>query len=621
MCKKLGGILPNKDIKYSSEFKESLEILKWDITPEEIISASRFLMIATFFFFLVLTIFFVALGLPFIYPLVGMLAFPFLIAHLVTEYPKSLAKLEIIKALGNAPRTLAYLVILLKQNPNLEEAVRFAAEFGEGPIGEDLRRMTWDVWSGKKINVKSALPELAEKWGKYSVEFKRAIYSIISALSEKSDIRRGEILDRALRVVLDGIMYKTRNFVNSLYVPTMLLFSFGTVIPLMAISLLPVLSVFGIDIVNSWSVALFLSLTALTIYIYSNVVLNKRPATFSPVDLENVPGGPREDELQLGSTRVSTLVIISTILILLGFPGVIFLFWDWKLIYIPIDSRLLNYLSLSLVWAVGIAISVYAFGKSNYKKKLVKSVKRLESEIVEAMYSLAGRMMEGKPPEEAIYFVSKSFPGTEIGKIMDKAYNNIKKRNVTLEEAFFNPRFGALKDVHSKTVKSLIKLFVVSTKKGYKVSAQMVMVIASNFDELSKVESELKNMLAKSIAMLKMTVLFIAPVVSGVVVVLYDVLVKNLVMSQEKMRALGYVGNLFGIGMMTKPPSLSVGMLALLIGLYLVFIDVVLTRYIVIIENGPNKTLVLDSIYKVIPVSLIIFTLSIILTGSLMGGL
>ncbi len=620
LCKRL-ALFPTKDAKYSEEFKESLELLGWDISPEEIISASRFLMVLAFFVFLILTLIFFIFDFPFIYPLIGMLIFPIIVLHVVTEYSKNKAKLEIMKALSESPRTLAYIVVLLKQNPNLEEAVRFASEFSEGKIAQDLKKALWDVWSGKAVNVKERLLPIADKWGKYSTDFKRTVYSIVASMGEGDDTRRNITLDRALKTLLDGILFKIKNFVNSLYVPTMILFSFGTVVPLMFISLLPVLGIFGIDIINGWSVGLFLLISLLLLYAYSNRIIAKRPSTFPIEEIPHMEGFPKEGELLIAGRRLPTSLVMLAIFFLIGFPGIVFVFHDIGVIHITLEKRLTQYLALSLVWAVGLDVTLYAYGKSHFKREILRKMKKLNTEIMEVMYTLSSRLMEGRPPEDAIYFVYQSFPGTELGKRMKIAYDNIKRRNATLSDALFNKSFGALKDVYSKTVLSLFKLFSVSAKKGHKTASRMLTIITSNFEELDKVEKELQNMLAKSMAMLKMTVLFIAPVISGVIVSLYDVLSTNLAMSQKQMSSIGVGGNLFGSFFLAKPPSLSVGMLALLIGLYLIGVTVVLTRYIVIIEEGPNKTRILENLYKVVPISLIIFTLSIILTTSLIGNL
>jgi hypothetical protein len=95
-----------------------------------------------------------------IYLLLGGFVTATVVMFVVNEYPKRLASFEKMSSLGYAPRLVAYLIITLKQDPNLEKAVKFAAENGEDHMSEDLRRLLWNTWAGKHNSVGEALPFL-----------------------------------------------------------------------------------------------------------------------------------------------------------------------------------------------------------------------------------------------------------------------------------------------------------------------------------------------------------------------------------------------------------------------------------------------------------------------------
>ena len=56
--------------------------------------------------------------------------------------------------------TVLYMVVSLRLTPNLENAVSFAAENLRGPIGRDLKRMMWDLSTGRYLNAEELLDEL-----------------------------------------------------------------------------------------------------------------------------------------------------------------------------------------------------------------------------------------------------------------------------------------------------------------------------------------------------------------------------------------------------------------------------------------------------------------------------
>ncbi|MBI4214988.1 hypothetical protein HY546_03250 [archaeon] len=614
LCKKEPGVSP--------AFLDALELLRWDVSPKQIIVFSRFAALASataLGFVVLLSILF---GFFSVWLLIGVIALPIVALHLVSEYPKTQAKLRVIRAMGEAPITLLFLIIPLKTNPNLEEAVRFAVEYGEGETAEDLRDALWRVWSGKSESVKEELTEVGEKWGKHSPDFKKSLYLVRSSVSEKSEERRLETLDRALHASLEGMVLKTRGFITALFMPSLVLFSFGTVLPLMFISLLPVVALFGFFVSSELEVALILAATLAVIFLYSNRIISQKPPTFSQPRVPDLPGLPKRGEMIFFKKTIPGWVFAAAFIILVGFPGLLFLVTGNPLLRIA-DKGWFGILTnnintLTLVWAVGGALAIYAFASAKPRKKLRDEIKQMDSEVLDGIYQLANRLGEERSPEEALSHVGEGMRKTRIGDLMRNAALLVRRRNTTLDDALFSSEFGVMRDVHSRTVKSIFLLFASSVKKGIKTASEVLSIIVSHFGELRKTEEELKQMMQKSSSMLRSTVMIFAPLVCGLSVALHGIIQHSLSTALSQVGEAGQSGLGF---FQTKLVLISSESLQLIVGIYMLVLAVILTRYVSLVENGPDEVAFKINLSVTLVVALVIFTGVLLASRTLLGGL
>jgi hypothetical protein len=505
ICKWVANTFPSladRNTKTTNELKESLKFLEWGIEPYEVVIFSRFVLIASFILVILFDTFYYYLSGFSIILFSTSIVIPFILAYYITEFPKTQSTFEKSEALGDAPIILTQLVILLKQNPNLEKALMFVSQFSKGRLSKDIKRSLWKCMTGHRSSIKKELEKLAETWGKYLIELKRSIYLIIASLSERNDIKRNQTLDRAINISLEGIINRIKEYANELYLPTLFLFSFGTVLPLVIISLLPIFSFMGGEFSSPTQMFVLLIISLIGIYIYSNKILEKRPPSFSAIKLpERLPNYPLPGNLliKIGNITFEAPAVLYSVLIfiVISFPGILYLLAQLPITHLANTTfaNIINgFNTLTIIWGVGIAISVYAYGTSWYKKRIRDDVDKIEKEAIDGIYQLASRINEGRSPEEAIHFVAKTMPNTSFGILMKRTYDNIRTRHVTLEDAFFNEQYGSLKDIHSYNIKLIIKIFISSLKKGTNNCSQTLFTISNHYDHLYKTENKLKAM-------------------------------------------------------------------------------------------------------------------------------
>ena len=617
-------MLSNPDTNVTAELKDSLKFLGWGIEPYKVINLSRWVLGAGFLAVLLINAALIAFGSFSVIVTAFSLLIPFFFGYLITKYPKNEAQFERMEALGHAPNILTQLVIYLKQNPNLEKALHFVSKYSSGKIVDDLKKTLWNSLMGQKINLKEELGKLAQKWGQTLTELKRSIYLLVSSVSEQNEVKRNMTLDRAIKITLDGVLMKIKDYTQQLYLPTLFLFSFGTILPLVIISLLPILSFFGKEFASPAKVFILLILSLTAIYIYSNSVIAKRPPTFSSIKLPEFlkiyPGaGNLKFRLFKKDFELNSKFYLTALFLLISFPGLLFLISQlpWVSIHAGFIAETLKGINtLTIIWAVGLVIALYCYGTSWYKKKMRDKIDKLEKEMVDGTYQLASRISEGRSPESAIQHIAKTMPGTKFGKLMEKTYDNITSRHTTIEDALFNHRYGIMNHIYSQNFKLVMRIFVNSLKKGVNYCSQTLFTMSDHFDKLKKTEDELKHTLKNALSMMRITASIFAPMITGLVITLQQLIQNGLRTSQSSFGDLGYTYSTLSF---LQAPAFSVEILQLIAGVYMIILAILLIRYIVLLEFGKDEIMLKTEIAKNIPIALFIFTFTLIFSRLMLG--
>jgi|GEM_PF-3184318 len=462
--------------KASEELSYYVDVLEWDIEPESIAGFARLIFFLSFLLFSPLLMY------PSPTSLLLWVLSPFALAQLVGDYPKILGRRKLMRAMDAAPFNLALLCSSLKENPNLERAVEFVSEFGEGEIAEDMKRLLVKVLSGKEVDARRGLEELGKKWGRYFPWFREAIRDILMSLDEK-DKERKRMLDNALSRLQRGIRISYQEFIQEMRIPTMLIFSVGAVLPLIIISMLPIISIFS---QVSPFLLIFLSLaTSLGMVLYSNYVSLKRPPLMF-------------SEPEFGEERPFLLCLSISLFFLTPF-----LLYSLRLfgIYISISEKLVP---ISLVLGTGsFPVSYFFFSYANFRRRRRK-VRELEEGAISFMEKLVVRLREGRSQEEVI---SEARGKGEFGKLLRELKGRMK---------VFGLKEALDVDVDSKLVKVLFHALKRSQEQSIKLASESVGFLLEQLRDLRLMRRQMEVELKKYVDMLLYTSMFILPVIAGV---------------------------------------------------------------------------------------------------------
>ena len=598
----LGDHFPGKTPP-SPELVTSLSFLRWKVTPEQVINTARTAMVITASFFVLLAVIAFALGSSPALFIVCAVMFPLLVNHTVTEYPKSQAKQSAITSLGAAPQIIAHLSTSLKQNPNIELAMAAAAKYGEGEIARDFKRALWRIWTGKMASPFEALPKIADKWGKWSSGFQRSLYLILGSFHERDPKKKAGTLNRAVDTMLNDILLNMREYTLALNIPTLVLFSFGIIMPLVIISLFPLLGFFGIPL-SMESITLFLGASLLGSYLYSNSILARRPVTFTLPELKSkVPKG----YMLLKGTMLPALPFALAIAILTSFPGLLYLFSLTNVIVLTGPLKLVvNFLNtMPIIWGIGAGTALYLWGTSWFNAEARLKIRKLDAQVPDLLYHIRTILSEGRPLEEALDFAATMLGKTELAEQTRQAVNLIKRRHITAEQALIGPESPFTRE--SKELQAVLRYLVNSLRGGVASAADTTSVVWRYLTRIRKIDRNLMLMLQQNLAMMRATAMLFAPFVTAVIVALFSLIVKGVTSAYSRFDTMGY--------MPIQPlstPALPIPVLQLVVGLYALTLNFVLIRYVTMIQYGSDPVALNMELGKSTAIVLGLFTAALI---------
>ena len=97
-----------------------------------------------------------------------------------------------------------------------------------------------------------------------------------------------------------------------------------------------------------------------------------------------------------------------------------------------------------------------------------------------------------------------------------------------LEQAVFDKRYGALKDIPSNTINVSMKLLVDSVQLGVNVAARTMIALSIQLSNSQKVTNNLKVLVSDITGMMKTMSLFVAPIVLGITTSLQKIVIITL---------------------------------------------------------------------------------------------
>jgi len=574
-----------------NDFAQTIKFARLNVEPYQVVFFSQIFLIFSILLFLVIDLIVFILSHSLIMTMFAVLLtiiIPFIGYFVILNYPFTRAAALRIRMLGFMPEAISYMVMSLYLNPSLEHAVAFASENTEEPLSSDLKKILWGVYLREYDTIEEAFVTFAYDWGQWNDSFKRSLYTLRISSMRSTDKERKETLDKAAEIIMEGSKRDLIAYAEGLYVPTMVLFSMGVMLPLILASLLPILPI-GKDM--TWTLVVAFDIVIPGIFwVYAKKIINEKPTLSTPPDIE----------VHMTKQEKNVILIIAMIV------GAFFFY---------LGSVSQDYVTSSFfLWGLSIPIAIYLFATSVPMKTEHDMIIAMNDEFPDALFNIGSRVAEGEPFEVATNNVINLMKGSAIEILFRRILYALKTTRDSLEEILFG-NDGILRDKSTKVINTTMRVTLDAMSKDTLTAGNMIISIANHLRDMKGVEKDMMTRIKSATSMMQMTALYFAPITIAVTMVLYAVILGKL----ESVSALLPNNSVFSIGFL-KMEHISAYTFSIIMIVY-VFLTVLLTGYFyTYVMYGDDKIQNRFEIAKMMVTAPILYTISLYFLNNFFAG-
>jgi len=572
--------------------KKILEINLMNIEPVYVYSSAVSLLVLSLllsgFLYIINLIFFNSFYFT-IFSFVGVF-FSFILYLLIINYPILLAERKKILSMQQAIKAILFIVMYMRNNPNLENAIRFAAKYLDYPMNLDFKKIIWDFEVKKFKTFKESLDNYLKRWKDWDYSFVEAFSLIYNSLYEGDPEKRNRILDKALELALASNFERMIKYVHNLKNPLTAVYMLGVILPILGLVILAIAGAL-MEIHPIYYFLLYnLFLPLIVLYLGYKILL-KRPGIGISKDLTKYLPELKEKALykKVFGLKIHIKVISFIIFFALFSLGLFLMIKNNFLSTRSVESILFSFYGSTLI-ILGLFFSLYYYLHNKYYlfNKESEKIERMENEFYVILYQLSILLDENLPFEIA------------IEKIVDLTKNetalnffSIVEKELILGKGVRDAMKEAIKKLPSSLVLSSLELILEAANKSPTTASVVTKSLSKYLESVKKVINRLLDLLAEIISSIKMQTSFMAPFISAIVVALQAMtisilaslasVINNLNFEDENIAMLGFVTSMLEGG---TPPSIF----QLVVGLYLFEVTYILTFLYIGIQFGFDET-------------------------------
>jgi hypothetical protein len=147
--------------------------------------------------------------------------------------------------MNESPSAIGMMRLMIDRNRSLDSAVREVALNGPRNIARMFSKVIWDVDTKASSDIRDSLNAMLAAFPDRLTAFRRSMYLIISASDSKDANERTRITKDANDTILEGLKEMGESYSSRLNAPCMVIFGLGVMVPMIMVSVLPMLSVGG----------------------------------------------------------------------------------------------------------------------------------------------------------------------------------------------------------------------------------------------------------------------------------------------------------------------------------------------------------------------------------------
>ena len=600
---KLVKISPSK--KDREKIQKDIDFCHLNITPEGVMSTNVITAVVT----LIILIIYSVISFSGFYEFkVGYASLIFVTGMFLTYYTitylKNIRSIYEMESGSESVNMIIYMAMYMRNTPNLEKAIEFTSANLSGNLAYELRKMLWDVEVRNFTNIKDALLQYTDKW-KQNRDLIEAVSLLISSTSQIGN-KRIETLNRAVKIMIDGNRVNAKNFTNDLKTPVIVVHALGIVLPLLGFVMFPLISTF----LNIGVIPLFViynMLLPMILYMVIRRINNKRPATYSKIDVTENPDLPKPGNFFIGKKQFKAkYVSISTF-----FTCIIISFLLFQITSVSdITSPYKIASAIFFVGAFSFSTAIYFYLTSFQVLKISKETKSIEREFGDILFQMGNSLSNGIPVESAMDICVQNTKNLKIRNLFARSLYNMRKLGFTFKQSFFHKNYGSLRYYPSKMIRSVMTSVVESSQRGSQAASVTMLSVSKYVKNLYITQDDVRNELNDPVSSMKLQAYFISPLISAIVVTLTILILKILSGISSQVSSLPYVPT-FSI---LNEVNITTFSFLIVVGFYMFETVLVLSLFVNGIENGHDQAGFRSMVAKAIVVSTVSFVVVMVIS-------
>lgn len=541
--------------------------------------------------------------------------FTFVITYVLFNYPSAHAKAVVMRMSADSVLAILYMIIYMRMSPNMEGAVKFAANNLYGPLSWDLKKLLWDINLGVYESADAAIGGYSDKWKKKNKEFSEALNILRS--SAVREAKRKKLFDEAIDIILRGTADSTKSYIIGLRMPVMLIHAMGVLLPVMGLVMFPIMVILMSDVINPYH--LFFGydvLLPLFLWIFIDYILKGKPPTFSQPDISLAKDVPGFGKMRIGSKIYPIwpfTLIVSAPLVVIGILGVL---------------KNSVYSSVVLIAGVVSGIIIYCLLDSWQKMKIRNDIESIEDEFSVALFQLGNSITSGTPIEASLDKAIDNLRGLKIAELVKITNNNMKSFGYTFEEALFDNKIGAVWVFPSKLVRSIMTTIIESGKKSMEIASESMITISKYLRGVRNVKRSVEDILGETITSMKFLAMILTPLVAGITITMAIIIIDILTTLTEELKSTlltgaesGGMSNMFVVPwLMGGGIPITAAVFQLIVGIYMVETVIILSVFVNKIEYGEDEIGMRSSLGTTLLVAFFIYVLSWLISYLIFGN-
>jgi len=381
--------------------------------------------------------------------------------------------------MNESPTVIGMMRLMTDSGRSLDQCVREIAKNGPKNISALFRKVVWDVDTRSSTDIKGSLNRMLSSLPERASAFRRSMYLIVSASDSKDENERTRMTKDANDTILDGLKEMGESYSSKLNAPCMVIFGLGVMIPMILVSILPMLSVGGQFTSASLDPTVIAIITLLVI-----------PAVVAFVIIMIASKNPfyiRSDE------RIGPLPLISVAAGVSSFTAMFVL-----------TGNIGTAMSVSAILG-GLVLFAVLHPRMSAERKRVG----IEGMMADALFDIGNRLLSGENMEKAM--ISSFRERKDAGDLA-----------VTLERCFLLSRGDSAAaihnamDAHSKRMADMYCDICAASSKDLRDAGRLAISMGHQLQDQAAAIAGIKNKLRSMLDMMTGTSSVFAPLVLGI---------------------------------------------------------------------------------------------------------